>query len=63
MMNRAELQVCVIASERVRQSERAAFNAANSEQAELKMHTVTIWATELCCHPKTTTNCQCSLFE
>ncbi len=40
-MSRAQLQVCVIAPERVMQMERAAFKAANSEQAESKMHTVT----------------------
>ncbi len=33
--------MCAIAPERVRQSERAAFKAANSEQAAFKMHDVT----------------------
>ncbi len=41
-MSRAELQVCVIAAERMRESKRAAFKAANSRHAEFKMHTVTV---------------------
>ncbi len=38
LMSRAEQQVCVIAPERLRQSERVVFKAANSEQAAFKMH-------------------------
>ncbi len=33
--------MCAIAPKRIRQSERAAFKAANIEQTEFKMHTMT----------------------